>query len=119
MHPHASAAKARDGTLPPQVAIDHGADNTKTLRHVYASKESAKRSARAEWRRLQRGVATFAITLATGRPELIPELPATVRGWKPAIDGTDWIISRVAHNLTEAGYTTALELEIRATDIPG
>lgn len=115
----AGAAQARAGTEPPQVAIDHSADNIKTLRHVYESKGSAKHAARAEWRKVQRGVATFGITLASGRPELIPELPATVRGWKPAIDGTDWLVSRVVHNLTDAGYTTAVELEVRATEVPG
>lgn len=115
----AAAAQARSAAGAPRVAIDRGADNIKTIRHVYASKENARRAARAEWRRLQRGVATFSITLASGRPDLIPELPATVRGWKPAIDGTDWLVSRVVHNVTEGGYTTTVELEIRATEIPG
>lgn len=112
----AAAHDARDGS---QVAIEHGADNLKTIRHVYATKENAKRGARAEWRRLQRGVASFSITLALGRPDILPESPATVRGWKPAIDGTDWIVTRVVHNVTDAGYTTALELEVRATEVAG
>lgn len=115
----AAAAQARAGTEPPQTALDRGADNVKTLRHVYASRENARRGARSEWRRLQRGVATFSITLASGRPEIIPEAPATVRGWKPEIDGTDWLIARVVHNVSDAGYTTALELEVRATEVPG
>lgn len=115
----AAAAQARSAGGAPRVAIDHGADNIKTIRHVYATRENARRGARAEWRRLQRGVATFSITLASGRPDLIPELPATVRGWKPSIDGTDWIVSRVVHNVTDAGYTTTVELEIRATEVPG
>jgi phage protein D len=112
----AEAERARSG---PQVALDGSADNIKTLRHVYASKENARRGARAEWRRLQRGVATFSITLALGRPEIIPETPATVRGWKPAIDNTDWLGCRIVHNVTDAGYTTQIELEVRATEIPG
>ncbi|MDO8933363.1 MAG: contractile injection system protein, VgrG/Pvc8 family [Rhodocyclaceae bacterium] len=115
----ATAAQARSGTAAPQVGIDHSADNIKTIRHVYATKENARRGARAKWRELQRGVATFSITLASGRPELIPETPATVRGWKPAIDSTDWITARVVHNVTDAGYTTAASLVIRATEIPG
>ncbi len=108
-------AAERDGK--PKVALDPSAENIKTLRHVYANQANAKRAARAEWRRLQRGMATFTITLARGRPELFPEIPATVSGWKPAIDNTDWLISRVTHNLTDSGYTTTLELEIRATEI--
>lgn len=103
----------------PETAFDHSADNIKTLRHVYANKTNAMRAARAEWRRLQRGMATFGITLARGRPELYPEIPCAVAGWKPSIDNTDWLITRVTHSLTETGYTTTLELEIRATEVPG
>ena len=111
-------AEKIDGTTHKN-AFDHSADNIKTLRHVYASQENAKRAARAEWRRLQRGMATFTITLAYARPELFPEVPATVKGWKPEIDSTDWLLSRVTHSLSDSGFTTALELEIRATEIPG
>lgn len=103
----------------PQTAFDHSADNIKTLRHVYANKTNAARAARAEWRRLQRGMATFSITLARGRPELFPEIPCAVSGWKPAIDNTDWLITRVTHSLSDSGYTMTLELEIRATEVPG
>jgi len=103
----------------PTVAIESSADNTKTLRHVYASQENARRAARAEWRRLQRGMAEFSITLAHGQPELIPETPATVQGFKPAIDSTDWIIIKVTHALSDSGYTTRLALEIKATEIAG
>ncbi|AJG19111.1 phage late control D family protein [Cupriavidus basilensis] len=92
-------------------------DNVKVLRHTYASRANAERAARAEWQRIQRGVATFSITLARGRPELFPELPAVVRGWKPQIDSTGWIVTKVTHNLTGNGYTTALELEIRPADL--
>lgn len=99
-------------------AIGPSAENAKTLRHVYASKANAQRAARAEWRRLQRGVATFNITLAKGRPELFPEIPTTVRGFKPQIDSTDWIISKVTHNLNDNGLGTVLEFEIKATELP-
>lgn len=103
------------------VMADASPDNVKVLRHTYASKANAERAARAEWQRILRGVATFSITLARGRPELFPELPATVRGWKAQIDGTAWTVSRVTHSLAESGYTTALELEVgnrKAADEP-
>jgi phage protein D len=98
----------------PVVALDFGAENIKTLRHVYANKTNAKHAARAEWRRLQRGMATFGITLAYGRPDLFPEVPVTVSGFKPAIDSTDWIVSKVLHTLNDNGLTTAIELEVKA-----
>lgn len=98
--------------------LSQSAENLKTLRHVYSTKSTAERAARAEWNRLQRGVATFSITKALGDPELFPEIPVTVQGWKPGIDGTDWIITRLTHTLSDAGYTTAVELEIRTEEIP-
>lgn len=98
-------------------AFEQSSDNIKTLRHVYASKLNAQRAARAEWRKLQRGAATFSITLARGRPELFPDLPATVSGYKADIDNTDWILTKATHTLAE-GLTTALDLEIKATETP-
>lgn len=97
--------------------FEHSADNVKVLRHVYASKANAERAARAEWRKLQRGMATFSITLAIGRPEIFPDLPASVSGWKPAIDNTDWIVTRATHTLNDNGLGTALEFEIKATEV--
>ena len=97
--------------------VDHSADNIKTLRHTYATESTAARAARAEYRRLQRGLATFALTLAHGRPELYPETPCRVSGWKPSIDGTQWLIARVTHRLGDGGLTTGIELEVRATEI--
>jgi uncharacterized protein len=100
-----------------QPAIEPSAANVKTLRHVYATKANARRAALSELKRLQRGVATFSITLARGNPELFPQIPATVKGWKPAIDNTGWLISKVTHTLGDGGYTTALDLEIKASEI--
>lgn len=100
-----------------QPTLERSADNIKTLRHVYASKANALRAARTEWRKIQRGMATFSITLAHGRPDLFPDVPATVSGWKRAIDNTDWIITRVVHTLNDNGYTTTLDLEIKATEV--
>ena len=88
-------------------------DNVKVLRHTYASKSNAERAARSEWRKIQRGVASFTITLARGRAELFPSLHAKVSGWKPQIDNTAWSVGRVVHRLNGSGYTTTLELEIK------
>ena len=92
------------------------AGSIKALRHTYASKANAARAAKSEWQRLQRAVAQFTITLAHGNPALIPELPVLVRGWKPEIDGADWIIQRPTHRLTPDSLTTVLELQIRTPD---
>lgn len=97
----------------PTVTAYPNPDNVKVLRHTYATKANAERAARAEWARMQRGVANFSITLARGRPDLFPELPAVVSGWKPQIDNTRWTIIKVTHHLTDRGYTTTLELEVK------
>ncbi|CAD15614.1 phage late control D family protein [Ralstonia pseudosolanacearum] len=95
------------------VAAQPNPDNVKVLRHTYASKANAERGARAAWRRIQRGVATFSITLARGRPDLFPSLHASVSGWKKDIDNTQWSVGKVTHSLNDRGYTSSLELEIQ------
>jgi phage protein D len=91
-----------------------GGSGKKVIRHVYSSKKNAERAAKAAMSKHQRGVAEFSITLALGRPELFPEIPATVKGFKKEIDSSRWIITKVTHNLTaDGGYTMPLELELR------
>lgn len=87
-------------------------DRIKTLRHTYANRSNAERAAKAELDKIQRGVATFSLTLAYGRPELIPDMPATVRGWKREIDEVDWLITKVTHRLSDSGYIADVEMEI-------
>lgn len=91
---------------------DPSADNVRVLRHTYATKATATRAAKAEWERLQRGVAQFSLTLAHGRPDLYPETPVTVSGFKSEIDGEGWLVVRVAHALGGGGLTSAIELEL-------
>jgi phage protein D len=107
--------KSAKGKRDQSVATAPNPDNVKVLRHTYASKANAERAARAEWQRIQRGMAAFTVTLARGRPDLFPELPAVVQGWKPQIDSTAWIITKATHHLTDRGFTTVLELEIDPT----
>ncbi|MFY9329932.1 MAG: hypothetical protein WAO76_18230, partial [Georgfuchsia sp.] len=113
------AEKAKQHDSPVADEIQPSAENLKTLRHIYANRENAKRAARTEWRRIQRGMAEFSLTLARGRPALFPDLRVAVSGWKPEIDGTEWCLTRVTHNLASGGYTSALELEVKATELAG
>ncbi|AXE32252.1 hypothetical protein DK842_21470 [Chromobacterium phragmitis] len=85
----------------------------------YATEASALQGTKATWEKIQRGVAEFSIQLATGRPELFPELPAKVSSFKPIIDACDWIGSEVTRRVRDGGYTTALEMEVRLEDVPG
>ncbi|WP_341743110.1 contractile injection system protein, VgrG/Pvc8 family [Azonexus hydrophilus] len=100
-------------------AFERTADNLKTLRHVYATKANAERAARAEWRRLQRGAASFTYIPAVGLPEACPDMPAVLSGWKPEIDGSNWIVTKVTNTITaDGGYGQALEFEVKATELP-
>lgn len=92
--------------------LEPSAGNIKTLRHIHPTRRDAENAARAEWQRLQRGVAEFTLTLAKGRPEVMPELPVEVRGFKPQIDEAEWLLARVTHRLTDGGLVTGLELEV-------
>lgn len=95
------------------------AENVKTLRHTYANKGNATRAAKAEWEKLQRGVAEFSMVLAVGRPELMTELPVTVRGYKRVIDDCKWIIARITHTIdSNGGFTSDLALEVKASEVP-
>jgi len=84
----------------------------KTLRRVYASHDEAYNVADAEFKRVGRGAAGLRITLALGQPNLIPEQPATLEGWKDEIIEHDWIILDVTHHLGN-GITTAISFETR------
>ncbi|WP_107689057.1 contractile injection system protein, VgrG/Pvc8 family [Neisseria wadsworthii] len=94
--------------------VDTAGQKTKTLRHLYATERSALNGARAAYKKLKRGAAEFSITLAAGRPDIYPETPATVQGFKPEIDNENWLITEVAHRLDDGGYTCAVKLEAHA-----
>ncbi|MCO8158177.1 phage late control D family protein [Escherichia coli] len=92
-------------------------DNVLELTTIYATKAQAMRAAQAKWDKIQRGVAEFSITLATGRADLFPETPVAVKGFKRVIDQQAWIISRVVHSLNGSGFTMGLELEVKVSDV--
>ncbi|WP_249329899.1 phage tail protein, partial [Escherichia coli] len=75
------------------------ADNVFALTTVYATKAQAMRAAQAKWDKLQRGVAEFSISLATGRADIYTETPVRVSGFKRVIDEQDWTITKVTHFL--------------------
>ncbi|GCH78017.1 phage late gene regulator [Escherichia coli] len=93
------------------------ADNVFALTTVYATKAQAMRAAQAKWDKLQRGVAEFSISLATGRADIYTETPVKVSGFKRVIDEQDWTITKVIHFLNNSGFTTSLELEVRLSDV--
>lgn len=89
--------------------------NAKRLRPTYENRERATEEATAEWQRIQRGLAEFSLTLAEGRADLYPETPVTLTGWKPEIDATPWLITQITHDLSDSGYTSEVEMEVRGS----
>lgn len=87
--------------------------NVFVMRQTFKTETAAKRAAAAKWLKLQRGAAEFSITLARGRADLFPEMPAAVSGFKSVIDNHKWIIARVVHQIGEGGFQTQLELELK------
>lgn len=87
--------------------------NVFVIRRTFKTEKAAKRAAAAKWSQLQRGAATFAITLARGRADLYPEQPASVIGFKSTLDSVFWTIARCVHDIGSGGFTTSLDLELR------
>ena len=94
-----------------ETPINSDGEKTKTLRHLYASRAAAERAARAAYKKLKRGRAVFSISLAVGRPDLAPETPIEVAGFKSEIDVETWIVAKVSHSVSDGGYVSGLELE--------
>lgn len=93
--------------------VESDANQIKTLRHTYKTEAAALNAAKAAFEKIQRGVATFSLNLALGNPELMPELPVTVQGFKSMIDSSQWIITKVTHSIGGNGFTSSVELELK------
>ncbi len=87
--------------------------NSKRLRTTFSSEGDARAAAIAEWQRIQRGIYSFELTLATGEPSVIPQAPVKVIGFKPQIDETDWVAVQITHTISESGFTTRIEAETK------
>ena len=103
--------KAQGKATKAETPINGDGEKTKTLRHLYANRSSAERGARAAYKKLKRGRAVFSISLGVGRPDLAPETPITVQGFKPEIDAEAWIVAKVSHSVSDGGYVCGLDLE--------
>jgi phage protein D len=86
-------------------------DGAQALSKVYGNEPDAARAANAAHARAGREPVSLTLTLALGRPDLHPEVKATVSGYKAAIDAISWVIAEVTHTYGDRGYTTGLKLE--------
>lgn len=83
------------------------------MQATYATEAEARRRATAELQRADRGTATLSISLAVGCADVYPEQSVTLSGYKPEIDGDDWLASRAAQTISgDGGFTTSPEMEV-------
>lgn len=106
-------SKRKYNVIVQKAPVETDANKMKTLRHTYKSEATALNAAKAAFERIKRGVASFSMTLAEGNAALMPELPVNVSGFKAMIDSTNWIISKVTHSISDSGFTTQIECELR------
>ncbi len=93
-------------------------ENVLVLNRTYANRTNAERAAKAQWEKLQRGVATFSLQLAEGRAELYTEMPVKVTGFKQPIDDAEWTITTLTHTVSpDNGFTTSMELEVKIDNL--
>ncbi|MCM2132197.1 hypothetical protein [Larsenimonas rhizosphaerae] len=45
----------------------------------------------------------------------MPETPVMLSGWKPEIDGEEWLVTEVEDSFGEHGYGTRIRCEKRGT----
>ena len=106
-------SKRKYNTIEQQEPITSDNAQIKSLRHTYASERTAINAAKSAFDKLKRGVATFSLNLAFGEPDLIPETPIELSGFKAEIDNTNWLITQVTHSITDNGYTCGVEMELK------
>jgi phage protein D len=91
-----------------------GSGKKKRLKRIYHSEATAKHAADSVSKKMARAAAEFEIELALGRPDLFPERPIGVSGFKPEIDAKSWLVSETEHTLAgDAGLLTRLKLEAK------
>jgi hypothetical protein len=88
-------------------------EKPKRLRDTYATENEAIQAATSEWQRVQRAGASLSLSLAEGIPDLYPETPITASGWKAEMNATEWVITEVAHSLTDSAYTAHIKAEVK------
>ncbi|PTW44673.1 hypothetical protein C8J25_109103 [Sphingomonas faeni] len=87
------------------------AEGAKILSRVYGNEIDAQAAANAASGRAGREPVSLSLTLALGRPDIHPETKAIVTGYKDTIDAVGWLVSEVAHSVSDRGYTTLLKLD--------
>lgn len=87
--------------------------HVRTLRNNYPTEAEANAAAKAEYKRIQRGEATFNLT-RIGDPQLRAERTVTASGYHPEIDAKEWVIQTATHTIDNQGYKTSIHCTLGA-----
>lgn len=97
-----------------RVAVTAGSGKpAMSLKNSYTDQVEAQRAAESKLQSLKRGGGKVAISGLIGDPTMSAERPATLVGFRAGVDGQDWVINKVTHNFSDAGYTCNLDLEVQ------
>lgn len=106
-------ARWRDTAANADVFVTAGSgDPAYTLRHSYADADQAAAAARAKLAALARGAATLEVTVS-GLPGASAETALRVAGLHPAVDTAEWVMNKVTHEMTAAGFVTSINAEVK------
>lgn len=81
------------------------------IRRVFHSEAEADAAAKAEAGRRKRAEASMDLQLLLGRPDIYPDRPVTLTGFKREVDATSWLIAEASHTLDSQGLRSKLKLE--------
>ena len=91
-----------------------GGGKPKRLRKIYHSQADAQQAAVAEDGRISRASARMEFPLSLGRPDLFPDVPVKLIGWKAEIMAHAYVIAEISHTMEgDAGLSSKLTLEAK------
>lgn len=88
-------------------------DKAHVLTKPAKSQAEAVANAQASANKKAREVASFELTLAVARPDIIADSPLTVSGFRPYIDAHAWLVDEITHELSGSGYHSRIKCEAR------
>ena len=92
-----------------EISVGSG-EPVRRLKQYYPTQEMALAAARSDLARRERAKVTMHIT-CPGRTDLAAECKVKLEGWREGVP-TEWVATRVEHNLDGQGYVCNIELEL-------
>ncbi len=85
--------------------------NVKTLKETFPTQAEAAAAANSKWKELSRGKKTMKFSRPVGMPEITPNMPTRLTGWRSEIDQVKWVTGDITHKLDPGGLVTDFQFE--------